>query len=155
MNAKKVVRLQAALRWPTKCGITVLVGAIVFASCCVAGKSDKIMTNSNRNNIVAGPGEKTFAENYALKISLPISEREFLSLVGRLGLHHEHYGERNTAMIIPTPRHSKFDLANIEKCYKIYGRVDRANHVGMDYRAYVDQNHRVVYIENDFSYPAP
>lgn len=111
------------------------------------------MTNVN---IVAGPGERTFTEKYGLTIGLPMSEKSFLEILDRLQLRYETYGRPGSNEEIP-PSHwsNELDLSKIQGCYQIYGDVDRVHRVGEIYRAYVDMDRRVVYIENAFSYTGP
>jgi len=106
--------------------------------------------------IVAGPGEKTFAERYHLQIKLPMPEASFLTLLKRLRLNYTVYGERGTTREISPPRLSKaVDLSKMQTLYQVYGGVDQVTHTGEMYWAYVDEKHRVVYIENAFAYTGP
>ena len=139
-----------------KVSLFFLMSVMIFASCDRTGESSKRIETMKQANIVAGPGEKTFAEKYGLNISLPMSETDFFALLDRLKLRYEKYGERGTDMELPPPWHSEtLDLSRIQKSYQIYGNIDRARRVGEMYRAYVDKDHRVVYIENAFSYTGP
>jgi hypothetical protein len=106
-------------------------------------------------DIVAGPGEKSFAERYNLKLTLPIPETNLLAILERLHLSYELYGGRGTARAIPPVLHSRgIDTSRFERCYQIYGGVDNVRHIGEAYLAYVDHNGEVLYIENHFSYTA-
>ncbi len=107
-------------------------------------------------NIIAGTGERTFAEKYDLFLKLPMRQSEFVALLHKLHLLYEVCGDRATNMEIPPARHSRsLDVLRIQKCYQIYGSIDRSRGIGEMYRAYVDQEDRVVYIENAFSYTGP
>jgi hypothetical protein len=107
----------------------------------------------NQVNIVAGPGEKTFEENYGVRVVLPMPENQFLALLDRLKLRYEIMGDRSSKIEISAPQHSHaIDLSRIQRDYQIYGRVDRVHKVAEGYRAYVDKKEQVVYIENMFAY---
>ena len=110
----------------------------------------------HRTDIVAGPGEKDFAEKYDLKIVLPMPEAEFIAILARLKLQYDVSGERGTDRGVPPPRQSKFvDPAKMQRVYQIYGDRDMVRRVGEYYWAYVDMNHQVVHIENEFAYTGP
>lgn len=110
----------------------------------------------NQTKIVGGPGEKTFAEKYHLSVTLPMPETAFLEILKRLNLQYDVYGERGSAREIPPPSQSTLvDPSKIQRVYQIYGEVDRVKRTGEMYWAYVDMGHRVVYIENRFSYTGP
>lgn len=130
--------------------------ALVTVMMGFCGESNKRLETMQQANIVAGPGEKTFAEKYGLNITLPMAEKDFLGILEHLKLRYELYGERGTNREIPPVRHSEtIDLAKMQKCYQIYGAVDRVRLIGEMYRAYVDKDQRVVYIENAFDYTGP
>lgn len=132
--------------------LQVIISTILLGSCVQSNGVDIEAATVKQNNIVAGYGEKTFSERYNLNIALPMPEAKFLALLDRLKLHYEVYGERGTDSGLPSPRQStKFDLSKAEKCYEIYGGVDH----GEGYRAFVDKDHQVIYIENAFSYTGP
>jgi hypothetical protein len=128
------------------------IATVVFSCNQMSENRDRI-TQGQQSNIVSGPREETFTERYRVSLSLPMSEQAFLKLLRRLKLSYEVVGERNTATEILIPLHSRsLDLSKIKRSYQIYGDVGR---VGKKYRAYVDRDNRVVYIENAFSYPIP
>lgn len=154
--------------------LVVLGAAMISASCespdeeieRVAADYQERLKVMEREGIVAGPREKTIAEKYDLKISLPMPETEFLALLHRLNLRYEKWGERGGPIEIGRPWHSdKLDLSQIERTYQIYGEPwsvpsratatpgDRTPGMGEAYVAYVDKHNRVVYIENSFNYP--
>lgn len=113
---------------------------------------DGKMAATGRYEIFSGRGELPFDRAYGLKISLPVSEAEFLAILDNLRLHCHLLGRRGTQVKVPPPLHhpEAVNLTDIEKCYQIYGRKP-----GETYRAYIDTKHRVVYIENAFSYAIP
>jgi hypothetical protein len=98
-----------------------------------------------QSGIVAGPGERTLEENYGLKISLPMPEKQFLALLDRLKLRYDIENERPG--IIPVPFHCHaIDLSRIQKAYRIYGKqFDSVRVLGEVYRAYVDKDGNVAY----------
>lgn len=107
-------------------------------------------------NIVAGPGEATLAERYHVTISLPMPERNFIGLLRRLNLRFELCGGEGTPQPFPPPRWtSPANLTNAVKCYDIDGDVDQAHHTSESYRAFLDHNNQVIYIENTFAYTGP
>ena len=74
-------------------------------------------------------------------------EDQFLELLKRLNLSYDFQ------TIIPTPRHSKkLNVSKMRRTYQIYGKADRARQAAEMYRAYVDDNGRVIYVENTFGY---
>ena len=133
------------------CVAIVLTGV---SSCGQAETHKRVVVNADR--IVAGPGEKTFVERYHVSLSLPMPEVRFLEVLKGLKLDVEIYAERNTKRTIPPPRYSSsVDLRRIKRVYQIYGEIDRSRRTGEKYRAYVDSENRVVYLENNFSYTGP
>lgn len=119
----------------------------------IAEEYKKRLPAMEQSGIVAGPGEKTFEETYRVKVHLPIPEREFLALLDRLKLRYEILGDRATKVGISAPWHSStLDLSQIEREYQIYGKVDRVRKVAEGYRAYVDKQGQVIYMENMFAY---
>lgn len=115
--------------------------------------NEVIVQNSGR--IAAGYGEKSFVDRYGIKISLPMPEADFLTLVKQLKLHYEPCGGEGNQSI-PSPRQAtKIDLKEAVRCYEIDGDVDLTRRVGARYRAFVDASGRVIYIENAFSYTGP
>lgn len=112
--------------------------------------------SASQSLVVAGPGEKNFLAQYDLKFTLPISEAKFLAILDRLKLSYDRCGERGTEMAIPPPHWSNaVDMSKVQTCYQIYGGNDSVHRVGKLYRAYVDRNHQVIYIENAFAYTGP
>ena len=126
------------------------VGFVMF-SCDGAPKNNDGPGSVQQRNIVAGPGEKTFDENYSLRVSLPMPEHEFLAMLQRLKLRYDVMSEPSG--IIPRPWHFQgMDLSKIQRTYQIYGNVNRRQRVAEIYRAYVDERGQVTYIENTFAY---
>ena len=105
-----------------------------------------------RYEIVSGKGELPFDRAYGLNILLPLPESKLLTLLDKLKLQYELFAQRGTNTKIPHPilDPAAVEYESIQKCYKIYGRKPREA-----YLAFVDEKNRVVYIENDFIYPAP
>jgi hypothetical protein len=121
----------------------------------IAEEYKKRLPAMEQSGIVAGSGEKTFKENYGLKISLPMPEKQFLVLLDRLKLRYDIAGQRPG--IIPVPLHCHaIDLSRIQKVYQIYGKqFDRVHVVGEVYQAYVSKDGNIVCIENMFVYEGP
>ena len=129
---------------------------MLLASCHQSSGSNNGAGTVKPTNIVAGPGEKTFTEKYHLSVALPMPETAFLEILKHLNLQYDVYGERGSAREIPAPSQSTVvDPVKMQKVYQIYGEVDRVKRTGEMYWAYVDMDHRVVYIENRFSYTGP
>ena len=96
------------------------------------------------------------SEKYHLKLTLPMPESDFVALLDRLKLYRQTCGERGTDDTLPTLRQqSTIDVTRFQKCYDIIGDRDFARRIGEGWRAFTDRNHRVIYIENDFSYTGP
>lgn len=127
--------------------IIVLSNASLNLEC----ENDKSATTP-RYEIVSGKGEIPFDRAYGLNITLPLPESKLLTLLQELKLGYESFAQRGTKINTPHPilDPEAVDFEKIQKCYKIYGRKPREA-----YLAFVDENNRVVYIENDFIYPAP
>ncbi len=107
-------------------------------------------------NIISGHNEPTFTENFGIDLNLPISEREFRSLLEVRGIQFRMIDASNKNEALPVPRHRhNMDSLELKKMYEIYGGVDSDRHIGRRFRAYVDTNGMVVYIENAFSYTGP
>lgn len=132
----------------------VALGALM-ASCQQTGGNSGASV-AKGSNIVGGSGEKPFAEKYQLTVKLPMPESAFVETLKRLGLQYEIYAERGSVREIPSPSKATLvDLEKIQRVYQIYGEVDRVKRIGEMYWAFVDKNHRVVYVENRFSYTGP
>lgn len=115
-----------------------------------------LRTANTSPNIVAGPGERSFTEKYDLDLHLPISEQKFLMLLTQLNLKYELYLEARLGMSVPQPRYDRrIDAKSFVRCYQIYGEVDRDKRTAEVYRAFVDVNSMVVYVENNFVYSYP
>ncbi len=143
--------------WPQLAKLVFIVMAtILFPGCGRAsGPADHPM-GSSQLSIATGPGEESFSQQYHLDISLPMPESRFIALLKQLGLGYDKCGGSGTNMEIPPPKWSnKIDLSSVQTCYQIYGTNDKTRRVGKIYRAYVDRDHRVIYIENAFAYTGP
>jgi len=116
----------------------------------VAAEYQKRLPEMVKRRIIAGPTEKTFEENQGVNVHLPIREEEFIALLKRLNLDYDDQGDT----VIPQP-HWKPDAINefqIQHTYQIYGKIDREHQFREIYRAWIDKNGQVVYIENMFGY---
>jgi len=128
--------------------------AFLMCSCALGSTKQRKPDEKERSTIVAGAGEKTFSDKYHLSITLPMSEKEFLALLGRLNLHYDSCGERGMAAGVPPARHAtSIDLSEAQKCYEIAG--ERTSSFDEWYRAFVNKDHNVIYIENAFAYTGP
>jgi hypothetical protein len=134
-----------------KIELSILFVVLALVSCDRAQQREQITEDYKRrlptmeqSGIVAGPGERTLEENYGLKISLPMPEKQFLALLDRLKLRYDIENERPG--IIPVPFHCHaIDLSRIQKAYRIYGKqFDSVRVLGEVYRAYVDKDSNVV-----------
>jgi hypothetical protein len=127
--------------------IAISVAATGVYSCGHMNENEGDADRAHQSNIASGPREETFNQRYNLNISLPMPEKKFLDLLDHLKLSYEPTSE------VLVPLHSRnFDLSKIKRSYQIYGDTGR---IGKKYRAYVDREDRVVYIENAFTYPIP
>lgn len=139
--------------------ISLNIASLVFAGITLASCGNHVTTGTDdmtQNNIVAGPGEQSFSQKYDPELTLPLPEGEFIRLLNDNGLNYSIDGLSGTDKIIHPPRLSNnVDMNKIQKMYQIYGRIDRENRVGEIYRAYVDKNKRVIYIENSYTYTGP
>jgi hypothetical protein len=85
-----------------------------------------------------------------------MAEGDFLKVLSRLKLDYESCGSRDGSIALPVPRQPpRADLSAAYFCYEIIGGLDPKRHIGERYRAYVDKEHRVFYIENAYSYAGP
>jgi hypothetical protein len=135
-------------------GVVMLLALLL--PCCAQSNGSPQGWDDMHVRIVAGPHEKNFADEYHLKITLPIPEKEFVALVDRLHLLHGSCGERGTERQIPPPKWSdKINMSAVQSCIQIYGKKDVAHRIGKMYRAYINGEHMVIYIENAFAYTGP
>ncbi len=107
--------------------------------------------------IIAGPSEPTFEEKHRIKLHLPLPEAEFLRILDTLKLKYRVFAERGTDVPIPSFWHAETlkyppNPDNIQKVYQIIGEIDHAQQSREKYRAYVDRNGLVVYLENTYAY---
>jgi hypothetical protein len=119
---------------------------------CAISPSRASNVDVSSATIIGGPGELTFAQRYDVKLRLPIPESDFLKILAKNKLRYSVVTVGDDGNPIPVPRHSKIRLNNIVRYYQIYGDIDRLRRVGAMYRAYIDSDKTVVYIENVFSY---
>lgn len=135
--------------------VVILTSQVILISCHDQSTRGGTMP-INSTSIVAGSGEQTFEEKYGIEVPLPMAENEFLALVRRLGLSYSVCGERGTANPLPSPRQrTTVDLGEASKCYDIDGSVDPIQHIGERYRAFLNPDRQVIYIENTYSYTGP
>ena len=133
-------------------GIHCCVVVLLLQLACLQVSED--MTGSFVRE-AAGPGEEPFSVPYPTASALPMRESEFLAEVEALGLRYEVYADENRGDRLPPPRHTpSADLPQCTRVLQVYGKKDPGV-VARIYRAFVDSNGRVVYIENAFAYPAP
>jgi hypothetical protein len=137
------------------CTGTALAIVLALSSSRVAMQERGGAGAPERTGTGAGPGEKTFSERYGLNLALPIDEEVFINTLNRLKLRYELYGERGSGREIPPSRHASLDLERILRCYQIYGGLNARRGVGATYRAYVNDERKIVYIENAFEYIGP
>ena len=108
------------------------------------------------STMVAGQGEKTFAQKYGLNINLPLSEVQFLRLLHQLHLHYEMCGVRGVGAGLPPPRHeTSIDLSGAQRCYEIDGDRDTSKGTAEAWRAFANQQHQIFYIETAYAYTGP
>ena len=120
----------------------------------------KKLAEMEKSRIIAGPSEPTFEEKHGIKLHLPLAETDFLCILDALKLSYNVFAERGTDVPIPKLWHSEGltippNLDDIQKVYQIIGEVNRGRHSQEVYRAYVDKNGSVVYLENTYSYAPP
>jgi hypothetical protein len=103
-----------------------------------------------KHGVVAGPGERTFEERYEVTLNLPMSERDFLALLNRLNLEYQDAGSE----VIPHPIWARdaLDLSKLSRTYLIDGPINNAGKFRETYRAWIDKDGRVIYMENAFGY---
>lgn len=133
-----------------------LLVCLTAASCSA---NEDLSENAKMNpsaNIVAGHGEPSFTENFGLKVDLPMDEAEFRFLLESGKIDFRLIDGSNPNEILPVPRHRQSnDVVKYRKMYEIYGGVGLDGRARKTFRAYVDANSMVVYIENAFSYTGP
>lgn len=139
---------------PKSSGVLWALGTVVVFSACAimfACRSPKPSVHGGR--IAAGRNEKAFDEEYGLSMHLPMAAAEFSALLERLGLKQDVVWQDSKRGVFPPPALSP-DLLNgfrVAAVLVVYGR----NQSGKSYRAYLDDNNQVVYIENHYAYPNP
>jgi hypothetical protein len=150
---KKLLEITRKICISKQCLTALCLVAIV--SGCDENREQPSNSSMIKSNVVAGPGEKSFEENYNVKLHLPMRESEFVALLDRMRLRYDQSGERSH--VIPQPWYRRdLDLLRMEKIYQIYGANDHVRKVAEEYRAYVSKNGEVVYVENMFiHYDAP
>jgi len=135
--------------------LSVAIGLMALACACGGGNQDDAAGIRTQGNVVAGPGEKTFTDKYGLSWSLPIAEADFLLVLNRLNLRYRVDRERGVSAVIPVPRKgTSLDISSIQRIYVIDGGYDPIHRVTERYRAYVNRERQIVYIENNFVYPS-
>lgn len=113
-----------------------------------------------KSGIIAGPSEPTFEEKHGVKLNLPLAETEFLRILDTLKLEYRIFVERGTDVPIPIPWHADHlkhppNVDEINKVYQIVGALDKARQSQEVYRAYIDKNGFLVYLENTYWYSPP
>lgn len=87
-----------------------------------------------------------------------MSEAEFLRVIDTLKLSYQVSADRATDGPIPKPfwrsgnQGNQIELDAIQKVYGIDGEKDYTHQSREGYRAYVDRNGFVVYLENAYQY---
>jgi hypothetical protein len=136
--------------------LPLMLAALFLTACDQHGGGHRAALAVKQTDIVAPPGEPSFPEKYHLKLTLPMPESDFIALLDRLKLYRQTCDERGTDNGLPTLRQqSTIDVRCFQKCYDIIGDRDLVRRIGEGWRAFTDRNHRVIYIENDFSYTGP
>lgn len=120
----------------------------------------KRLIDMEKAGIIAGPSEPTFEEKHGVRLNLPLPETEFLRILKTLKLEYNLYADRGSSVPIPSLIHGEGlkhppNLAEINRVYQIMGDIDRTRKSQEVYRAYVDKNGFVVFLENTYSYAAP
>lgn len=104
----------------------------------------------------AGPGEPTFAEAYDPSLRLPMGMAQFQERLKKLGLQYNIVGGPDPASSMPLPStNSGVDRGDLAQCIQIYGKRNAAERSMQAFRAYVNKQGQVFYIENAFAYTGP
>ncbi len=136
-----------------RCLYSMTLVLLTSAGCTAGDVTMEETSVSEEAGIVAGYSESTFTEHFNVKLHLPVPEAEFRLLLEGNGIDFRVIDSSNKNEILPLPRHRKdVDSTAFQKMYEIYGGVDAHRRIGKKFRAYVDSNGMVVYIENAFSY---
>jgi hypothetical protein len=136
-----------------KLALAVILVAMGFSTSGCATEGGTVVANEK---IVAGYGEPKFTEYFGIELLLPIPESSFLQLLNARKIEFRVIDAGGDRSLIPTPQHRvALNISHVVRVYEIYGGVDAERRVGRRFRAYVDLQGSVVYIENSFSYPAP
>lgn len=127
----------------------------VLMSCDDQGnKPEQSSSDPSTRNIVAYPGELPFDKQYNIVIKLPMKEVDFIRKLDVLSLKYSIVGDPKKGLANPSPRISdRLSDNDIALVYQIYGGLDKNKSVGRTYRAFVNKNDNVIYIENAFEYP--
>jgi hypothetical protein len=120
----------------------------------------KKLIEMEKSGIIAGPSEPTFEEKHGVKLHLPLSEADFLRILETLKLERRVMAERGSNEPIPPLWHAEtlkhpLKLDDVQRVYQVLGEVDKARKSQEVYRAYIDKNGFLVYLENTYWYSPP
>lgn len=119
---------------------------------CGSSQPEAMVTKTMR----AGPNEPTFAEAYDPSIRLPMGIEEFEALLKKLGLHYSVLSGPNPSSAMPLPsKDSGISRDDLAQCIQIYGKRNDAERSMQIFRAYVNKESQVFYVENAFAYTGP
>jgi len=139
-----------------RCFCSALLASMATVSCSANDRMAEETSVNGDANIVAGHNEPSFTENFGLELALPIDESEFRALLESRKIQYRLIDASKENEVLPLPRHRKgIDPSVFRKMYEIYGGVDADSRIGKRFRAYIDANGKVVYVENAFSYTGP
>ena len=132
-----------------------LVGALSFCALSLSNAADSLAPVG----VFAPPGEKTFEQRYGVKLPLPMSERDFLATVNKLGLKYSSIDPREPGGFEKPRQMKSYDMSDIASEYFIEGDV----HTFLwgifgtvySYLALVNRQHAVVYVETQVGEVAP
>lgn len=116
--------------------------------------NEHVQVDGSTGLIRAGRNEPRFNERYRISLQLPLAEQQFVDLVRSIPLPIERFGTaglRNPALTRPL-HYREFDMSNISHGYLIDGGYNSHLRRNELYRAYVNDEGYVVYVENAFSY---
>jgi hypothetical protein len=142
---------------------------VVFLICACNGDGEnrrkveeyqKRLIEMEKSGIIAGPSEPTFEEKHGIKLHLPLAETEFLRILDTLKLERRVIAERGSDVPIPSLWHAGTlkhppQLGDVQKVYQVIGEINKARKSQEVYRAYIDKNGLLVYLENTYWYSAP
>ena len=125
---------------------------IVFIGACArdeATSSDGVFVSNIA--MIGGTNEPTFEEFFDVHLQSPMRESVLIAMLKERGIQY-----RIISNNLPPSRHRReLDVSKYDRVIEIYGGVSNAPPVAQIFRAYIDKQGEVEFIENAFAYAPP